>query len=507
MARAFTRRTFTNAVAAGACALGQAGGGTARAGAAEPAGRQNPNIIFILADDLGWGELGCYGQAKIRTPSIDKLAAEGMRFTQCYSGSPVCAPSRCTLLTGLHTGHAYIRDNDELPERGDVWGDPAFEGQRPILPGTFTLGVMLKAQGYATAAIGKWGLGGPGSTGEPLAQGFDRFNGYLCQRAAHNYYPTYLWRDRAKDVLANPAFAAHQRLPAGKDPNDPASYAGYRGTQWAPDLMAEEALRFIRAHRDRPFFLYLAFPVPHVALQVPEDSLREYEGAFPETPYTGTAGYLPHRTPRACYAAMVTRMDRHVGRVMALLEELGIERRTAVFASSDNGPTFNGGTDSAFFGSAGPFRGLKASLYEGGIRVPMIVRWPGRVAPGAVTNHVAAFWDVMPTLAGMAGAPAPPGIDGVSFLPQLLGGESSAAPRALYWEYHATPSQAVRLGRWKGVRFNKKRSTDAPIELYDIEADIGEKTDLASRRPDVVTEIEKAMATRTVSPVKAWNWV
>ncbi len=506
MPHTFTRRTFACATAAGTLALGRASHALPR-GEAEAAGSGAlPNIIFILADDLGWGDLGCYGQTKIRTPSIDKLAAEGLRFARCYSGSPVCAPSRCSLLTGLHTGHAYIRDNDELTERGDVWNDPSLEGQRPLLPDTFTLGTLLRRRGYATATIGKWGLGGPGSGGEPTRQGFDFFYGYLCQRQAHNYYPTHLWRNEAKEPLANPVFAADQRFPAGKDPRDRSAYAAYRGTQYAPDLMAEEALRFIRANRDRPFFLYLAFNVPHMALQVPEDSLREYEGAFPETPYKGDKSYLPHPTPRACYAAMVTRMDRHIGRVMALLEELGIGGRTAVFFSSDNGPTYNGGTDTEFFRSAGALRGLKGTVYEGGIRVPLLARWPGRIAPGTVSAHVAAFWDVLPTFAELSGAPAPAGIDGVSFLPQLRGAPPPTAPRALYWEYHSTSCQAVVLGNWKGVRHRKPKSAAGPIELYDLASDPGETRNVAAQNAAVLAEIEKVMAARTPSPVRAWNW-
>ncbi len=448
-----------------------------------------PNIILILADDLGYGELGSYGQEKIRTPNIDRLAEEGMRFTQHYSGSPVCAPSRAVLLTGLHTGHVYVRDNDEMSERGDVWHDLSLEGQRPLPANIYTIGTMLQEAGYVTGAIGKWGLGGPGSSGEPNRQGFDHWFGYLCQRIAHNYYPPYLWRNGEKHVLENEYFFPHQRLPDDADPHDPASYEAYSGTQYAMDLMAGEALAFISDNQDHPFFLYLPFPVPHAALQVPEESLREYEGAFPETPYRGEQGYLPHPTPRAAYAAMVTRMDREIGRILARLNELDLGKNTVVFFTSDNGPTFNGGTDSKFFNSAGPLRGLKTQLYEGGIRVPLIVRWPGRVLPNSVSDHVSAFWDLMPTLAELAGAGLPVEVDGLSMLPILLG-ESAEQPRHeyLYWEYQGR--QAVRLGDWKGYRSN----VDGPIELYDLGGDIGETRDVAALHPEVVARIADVMA-------------
>jgi arylsulfatase A len=451
---------------------------------------RRPNIIFILADDLGYGEVGCYGQTKIRTPNIDRLAAAGLRFSQFYSGSPVCAPSRCVLLTGKHTGHAYIRDNDEMGERGDVWHDPSLEGQRPLLPGTTTIGTILQGAGYATAAVGKWGLGGPGSSGEPNRQGFDLFYGYLCQRIAHNYYPTHLWRNGEKQILeGNTYFYPHQKFPAHWDPDDREAYKPYMGRQYSMDLMTEEALAFIRANKSRPFFLYFAPPIPHAALQVPEDSLKEYEGAFSETPYLGEKGYLPHRTPRAAYAAMVTRLDREVGRIMTILDELGIGRNTLVMFSSDNGPTFNGGTDSAFFQSAGPLRGLKTTLYEGGIRVPFIARWPGQIQPDSVSGHVAAFLDVLPTLTDILGFKPPPEIDGLSFLPTLRGRpEQQEVHDDLYWEYSG--GQAVRFGDWKAVR----PRVDAPLELYDLKNDIAEKNDIAAERPDVAGKIKEIMA-------------
>ncbi|MBN1818059.1 MAG: arylsulfatase [Sedimentisphaerales bacterium] len=459
---------------------------------------KRPNVVFILADDLGYAELGCYGQTRIRTPNIDRLAAEGMRFTQHYSGSPVCAPSRCTLMTGLHTGHSYVRDNREM----GGWERGAREGQLPLPAQTVTLPELLQAEGYHTGAMGKWGLGGPDSTGEPNQQGFDQWFGYLCQRIAHNYYPEHVWKNQTKYLLKNNYFSAHQKFPPDKDPNDPASYESYAGIEYAPDLMTEEALSFIRANQNRPFFLYLPYPIPHVSLQVPEDSLREYEGAFPETPYLGERGYLPHRTPRAAYAAMVTRMDGYVGRILALLGELHLDNDTLVFFSSDNGPTFNGGTDSAFFNSAGPLRDLKGSVYEGGIRVPMIARWPGRIKAGSTTDHSSAFWDVLPTVMEAAGAPSaiPKNIDGISFLPTLLGRNDQRRHDYLYWEYHSGGGrQAVRMGDWKGVRLQVGKG-NRKIELYNLKEDIGETTNVADKYPDIVTQIARIMeAARTES--------
>jgi arylsulfatase len=422
-----------------------------------------------------------------------------MRFTQHYSGSPVCAPSRAVLLTGLHTGHAYIRDNDEMPERGDVWNDPSIEGQRPLPAATATLGTVLGSAGYRTGAIGKWGLGGPDDTGHPNKQGFDHWYGYLCQREAHNYYPPHLWRNEQKHVLeGNTRFKAHQRFPEGEDPLDPHAYARYAGRDYAPDLMTSEALDFIRRNRADPFFLYLPYTVPHLALQVPGDSLAEYRGIFPETPYLGDRGYLPHPTPRAAYAAMITRMDRDIGRILALLKELGLDEDTLVLFSSDNGPTFTGGADTQYFRSAGSLRGLKGQLYEGGIRVPLLARWPGRIAPGTRSDHVSAFWDVLPTLCHFAGAAVPDDCDGTSFAPTLMGrpDEQETADH-LYWEFPGYGGQqAVRSGRWKAIRTGLRRAeSDTAIQLYDLVRDLGESEDLAGRHPEIVERFRALMLT------------
>lgn len=448
--------------------------------------RRQPNVILIITDDLGVGELGCYGQRIIRTPFIDTLAAQGVRFTSAYSGSCVCAPSRGTLLTGLHTGHAAIRDNKELSPTG----------QQPLPSESVTIATLLRQQGYATAAIGKWGLGPPGSTGDPSQHGFELFYGYLCQRHAHNHCPSSLYRNA--EVVA---------LPGNKD-NWP---DGNVGGAYAPDLFREEALGFMRAHRDRPFFMLYATPVPHAALQVPEDSLAEYRGNFEDAPYDGKKGYLKHPAPRAAYAAMVTRMDRDVGTILAELRRLGLEDDTLVIFTSDNGPTFNGGTDSAFFDSTGGLRGLKCELYEGGIHVPLIVRWPGRVPAGRTDQTVTANWDFFPTLATVCGVPAddmPRMLDGMNLWPTITGtGPAPVRTTDLYWEYHSGGGwQAARLGSWKGVRRNAKKNANGPIELYDLAADPRETTNVAASHPDVVEQIARIMASRTPSPVKEWNF-
>jgi arylsulfatase A-like enzyme len=479
--------------------LGFAIGCTDAGSVSEP---EPPNIIYMLADDLGYGELGSYGQSRIRTPHLDRIAAEGIRFTQHYSGSPVCAPSRATLLTGYHTGHTKVRDNFEL----GGFLDEEERGQMPLDPGTFTVGRMLQEAGYVTGVIGKWGLGGPGSTGVPNDQGFDYFFGYLDQKQAHNYYPTHLWRNRESVPLDNEYFSPHQRLEG--DPDDPASYDIYKGADYSLDVMADDALRFIREHRDEPFFLYLPFTIPHLALQAPDSSVAAYEGEFEETPYLGDRSYLPHQRPKAAYAAMITQMDAHIGRIMALLEELGLDENTLVLFSSDNGTTYTGGVDAEFFESTAGLRGLKGSVYEGGVRVPLVARWPGRIAAGRESNHISAFWDLMPTLAELVEVPAPTGIDGVSFLPTLLGEGNQSEHEYLYWEYHGLwdGAQAVRLGSWKGVRLGGHEDPDAPIALYDLETDSAEEVDVADQHPEVVARIQALMDSRTPSEIARWNF-
>ncbi len=451
---------------------------------------------------LATANSGLYGQAKIRTPSLDRMASEGMRFTQFYSGSPVCAPSRAAALTGLHTGHGYVRDNKEF----GGWLDEEEKGQLPLKPGTFTIGRLLQQAGYRTALVGKWGLGGPDTTGLPNDHGFDFFFGYLDQKQAHNYYPTHLWKNRDRYPLRNPYFSPHQTL-AG-DPSAAASYAGFAATDYAPDVMADQALQFVRENRERPFFLYFAPPIPHLALQVPDAALGEYADAFDDRPYLGEGGYLPHRKPRAAYAAMITGLDSHVGRLLALLRELNLDGDTLVVFSSDNGTTYSAGVEAAYFNSVGPLRGLKGSVYEGGIRVPFIARWPGRIAAGSVSAHVGAFWDLMPTFAGLTGRPVPADTDGLSFLPTLLGREGQRVHDYLYWEYHGLASglQAVRMGPWKGVRVGAHDNPDGPIELYNMDSDIGERTNVAARHPNVVARLRAAMNSRTASEIPEWNF-
>lgn len=437
-------------------------------------GVRRPNIVYILADDLGYGDLGCYGQKDIRTPNLDRMAHEGMLFTQHYSGSTVCAPSRSCLMTGLHTGHTPVRGNKEYQP----------EGQHPLPADSVTVAEVLKKAGYATGAFGKWGLGYPGSKGDPNNQGFDEFYGYNCQRYAHNYYPYFL-RHNDKKVM----------LPGNE---------GKKTGQYAPDLIQEQTLRFIEANKDKPFFLFIPHVIPHAELFVPEDDIiKSYRGKFPEKPYKGVddgpnyriGGYGSVATPRANFAAMVTRLDRHVGQILDKLSRLGLDKNTLVIFTSDNGPHAEGGRNPADFNSSGGLRGVKRDLYEGGIRVPMIARWPGKIEADSRSEHVSAFWDVMPTLAELAGADAPRDIDGISFAPMLLGqAQKQKEHDYLYWEFHEQGGrQAVRQGKWKAIRQQVKRDPNGPLELYDLESDPDEKNDLASRYPDIVVKMEKIM--------------
>lgn len=385
-----------------------------------------PNVILILADDLGYGDLGCFGQKKIRTPHLDRLAAEGMRFTQAYAGATVCAPSRSCLMTGLHGGHAPIRGNQEVKP----------EGQLPMPPETFTIAHLMKRAGYDTGLIGKWGLGHPGSASTPDKMGFDYFFGYNCQRLAHEHYPPSLWRNQ--EVI----------------PLD--------GKSYSHDSMTEEALKFIRDHQQRPFFLDLSYTLPHQKLQVPDLA-----------PY-GNEDWQPNLKT---LAAMITRLDRDVGRVVALLQELNLDQQTLIFFASDNGAAYQ----DALFAHSGPLRGHKRDMYEGGLRSPSIARWPGHIPAGVTSSQVWAFWDFMPTLAALTDQPAPKG-DGISILPTLLQNQVVEHP-PLYFEFHERGfQQAARIGDWKGVR----QSSTGPIELYDLSADLSETKNVAAAHPDVV---------------------
>lgn len=459
-------------------------------GAAHAAERP-PNIVLIVADDLGYGDLRCYGQQKIRTPRIDRLAAEGLRLTQHYSGSPVCAPSRCVLMTGKHPGHAYIRNNTEVKP----------EGQQPLTAETVTLPELLRECGYATGGFGKWGLGPPGSPGDPLRQGFQRWFGYNCQRAAHNHFPSWLWDDERRRPLENPEFAAHQRFPTGLDADDEANFAGYRGAVYAMDAITEQAVAFLRQPRQGPFCLYFPSIIPHLALQAPADALAEYQGQFPEQPYLGQSGYLPHRTPRAAYAAMVSRLDRHVGQLVDAVEELGLTDETLFVFTSDNGAAEPGvgGADTQFFQSVGPLRGWKGSLYEGGFRVPGIVRWRGKTPAGGVSSRVSGFEDWLPTLLELAGRRdlVPADTDGVSLVPALLGQPQPERP-FLYREFSGYGGQqCVRVGPWKAVRqkLTPPRGT-APnehVELYHLEDDVAESRDLSAEQPETLAKLRNIL--------------
>jgi arylsulfatase A-like enzyme len=409
---------------------------------------KKPNIIFILADDLGYGDLGCYGQKKIKTPNLDRLAKQGMRFTQAYAGSTVCAPSRCVLMTGKHTGHAHIRGNSLVPLR----------------PEDITVAALLKRAGYVTGLIGKWGLGEPGTTGVPTKQGFDYFFGYLNQVHAHNYYPDYLWRNEDKVPIEG---------------NVVEKNVATKRTQYSHDLFAEEALRFVEKNKAKPFFLYLAFTIPHanneagkLGMEVPSDE-----------PYAKEAWPQPQRN----HAAMITRMDRDIGRLLQKLQELGIDENTIIFFASDNGPHQEGGGDPFFFRSSGPLRGFKRSLHEGGVRIPMIVRWPGKIPAGETNPHVWAFWDFLPTATELAGAKTPDNIDGISVAPTLLRQGKQKSHEFLYWEFHEGGfQQAIRMGDWKAIR----PKLGAPLELYDLAKDLSEEKNIADRHPDVIARID-----------------
>ncbi|MCC6492942.1 MAG: arylsulfatase [Pirellulales bacterium] len=432
-----------------------------------------PNFVFILADDLGVGELGCYGQQIIRTPQIDRLAAGGMRFTQFYAGAPVCAPCRCTLMTGLHTGHAYIRENREKgPWTRRVEPlESKFTGQEPIPDDARTLAELLKQQGYATAAVGKWGLGHLGTSGAPTSQGFDSFYGYYCQRHAHNHFPAFLWRNDQK-----------QPQPG----NDGKSLSGETYSQ---DQFVSAAKAFIREHKDGPFFLYVPLTVPHLSIQVPDESLAQYAGQIQEAPYDHK-GYQKHPAPRAGYAAMVTHMDQGVGEIVDLIDGLNLGENTLIVFTSDNGPTYDrlGGSDSDFFNSSAHLRGRKGSVYEGGIRSPLIARWTGRT-PSGETAALAAMWDLLPTLCELAGVRAPESVDGLSLAGALLGSESPPERPYLYWEYPPNGGQqAVRSGRWKGVRTDLAAGNRS-WQLYDLATDRSETTDVAAEHPDVVRRL------------------
>lgn len=451
------------------------------------AGTKNtqPNIVYILADDLGYGDVGCYGQKYIQTPNIDKLAADGMLFTQHYAGCTVSAPSRSSLMTGLHTGHTYIRGNKEAQP----------EGQEPLPENTFTVAKMLKQAGYVTGAFGKWGLGSPGSSGDPNKQGFDEFYGYNCQRLAHNYYPYHLWHNQTKVVLEG--------------------NAGTKKEQYAQDLIHQQAMQFLRKNKDKTFFMFLPYVLPHAELTSHEDSiLGLYKNKMEEKkPYKGVdspegegykdGSYGSSANPHADFAAMITRLDAYVGDVVKELKRLGLDKNTLVIFTSDNGPHREGGADPDFFKSYGPLRGVKRDMFEGGIRVPMIASWPGKIKAGVTTDHISAFWDILPTFKELAGIKTQVETDGISMVPTLFSQKNQKEHPYMYWEFHEGGGKiAVRKGNWKGIKLNYGKEPDAPMLLFDLSKDTHEDNNVAAEHPEVVAELEKIMkSARTESKI------
>lgn len=487
-------------------------GGSAKLQAARPgAGVKNPNIIYILADDLGYGDLGCYGQTKIETPNIDRLAANGIKFTQHYAGAPVCAPSRCVLLTGKHMGHAVIRGNDEWGSRGNIWdyramlADSTLEGQSPMPESEITVAQLMKTAGYTNAIVGKWGLGAPQTNSTPLHKGFDFFYGYNCQRQAHTYYPVHLYKNNRRVYLQNDTVAPNTPLGKGADPYDVNSYRNYTSKNYVPDLMFQEITGFVKDNKEGPFFLFWATPIPHVPLQAPQRWVDYYVNKFgDEKPYTGNQGYFPHRYPHAGYAAMISYLDEQVGLLVQQLKDLGIYDNTLIIFTSDNGPTYNGGTDSPWFNSGGPFKSEngwgKGFTHEGGLRVPMIASWPEQIKKARTSDHISGFQDVLPTFCDLARIKTPTDADGISFLPELKG-KKQKEHEYLYWEFpQGSGQQAIRMGKWKGIRQNILKG-NLTIELFNLETDLQELTDVSASHPEIVKQIEQNMVKEHVQAV------
>jgi arylsulfatase A len=449
---------------------------------------KKPNIIFILADDLGYGDLSCYGQTKFKTPNIDKLASEGMKFIQAYAGTAVCAPSRSVLFTGLHTGHTPIRGNRSVKP----------EGQYPIPDSVIILPQLLESSGYATGCFGKWGLGYPGSEGDPVNKGFDEFYGYNCQALAHNYYPYHLWHNKQKVELPE--------------------NSGQKMGAYAPELIQQQALNFIDKNKDKPFLLFVTSIIPHAEVIAPDTYMQQTRGKYePETPFKGadptSANYIKNgkytsqEQPHAGYAAMVKVLDDQVGQIIDKVKALHLEDNTIIVFSSDNGPSIEGGEDPLFFNSSGSLRGHKRDLYEGGIREPFVVKWPGKIKPGTISNQIVTFWDVLPTLAEVSGINVAFPIDGFSFLPTLTGIGKQKQHEYLYWEFHEQGgSMAIRMGNWKGIRKNVARNPQGPIELYDLSEDLREAHDVATKHSDIIMKMQNLFNTARV-PSPIFNFV
>jgi arylsulfatase A len=462
---------------------------------------RKPNIIYIYADDMGYGELGCYGQKKIKTPNLDKLAGEGIRFTKHYTSTPVCAPARCMLLTGRHGGHSFIRGNYEM----GGFPDDKEGGQMPLPEGTVTIAKVLKNAGYATGAFGKWGLGMNNTTGDPNKQGFDSFYGYLDQKQAHNYYPTHLWENGRRDQLNNPVIDVHRRLSPGA-PDSAFNY--FKGKDYAIDKIADKAQKFIADHQKEPFFLYLPMTIPHVSLQVPDEALKEYIGQFDEKPYHGTKNYASVKYPLSTYAAMITYLDKQVGKIIQQIKALGLDENTIIMFSSDNGATFNGGVDANFFNSVAGLRGLKMDIYEGGIREPFIARWPGKIKAGITTDFVSAQFDMFATFSDIAGVQGVVS-DGISLLPVFTGKGKTKAREYLYFEYGEKSGQiAIRFEKFKGVKSDVKNNKNAPWELYDMVEDEKETQDIASKHPEIISRLDDIVRKEHLNAtVKDWEFI
>ncbi len=456
-----------------------------------------PNVIYIFADDLGYGELGCYGQKKIKTPNLDRLAAGGIRFTQHYSSAPVCAPSRCGLMTGRHTGHTYIRGNYEL----GGFEDDKEGGQMPLNEGAFTLGHLFQQAGYKTGAVGKWGMGMANTSGNPNQQGFDFFFGLLCQKQSHNFYPTHLWKNGEKVLLNNSFIRVHKPMAEGDE-----NYDYYVGKEYAIDKMTEQASAFITENKSKPFFLYLPYTLPHLSLQAPAEAVKEYIGQFEDKPYRGQNGYASTRYQYATYAAMVSYLDKQVGMIWDLLKKSGLEENTIIMFSSDNGATFDKAVDTRFFESNGKFRGVKRDVYEGGIRMPMIAYWKNKIKAGQTTDHVSAQYDVMATCADLLGTKPAAANDGISFLPTLLNRGTQKQHDFLYFEFPENGGQlAVRLGKWKGVKRNMKTNPDATWEVYDLSVDESEQNNIAAQHPELLPQLD-AIVKREHRPSHLQEW-
>ncbi|HMP29696.1 MAG TPA: arylsulfatase [Saprospiraceae bacterium] len=478
---------------------------------------QKPNIIYIMADDLGYGELGAYGQEKIETPNIDALAKGGMLFKQFYSGAPVCAPARAILMTGKHSGHNYIRGNDEWRDRGMVWdymamnNDSTLEGQRPLPANTITFAKLLQEQGYTNAIVGKWGLGAPHTESIPNNMGFDYFFGYNCQRQAHTLYPQHLYENKARFYLKNKAIAPNTGMDEDLDSLDINSYKDYTLDEYAETVMVEKMMTFVEKNKNKPFFLYWASPLPHLPLQAPKKWVDYYVNKFgDEKPYVfrkgKSGGYFPTRYPRATYAAMISYLDENVGKLVAYLKKEKLLDNTMIIFTSDNGPSFTGGCDPQFFDSAKPFDSQygkgKGFVHEGGIRVPFIVHWPTKVKAGATSDHVGAFWDIFPTMLEIANIKKDVTTDGISILPSMTGKSAQKKHDYLYWEFPEYGGQvAIRKDNFKMI-WREIHSGNKTIEVFDLETDIKEQDNIANQHPELVSfffeTIKKEHATPSI---------